>query len=75
MGGGPDPKPEHLLIILPVPEPSQIIERIEKKHPNIKITFKNLSLTDTPWKGIEDIPRGRSSTLQLLINTVHNGRC
>ena len=59
MGGGPDTRQEHLLIVLPVSVPSYIIERIEKRHPNIKVTFKSTLLTDTPWKGVEDIPRGQ----------------
>ncbi|MCJ1459090.1 hypothetical protein MMC28_009467 [Mycoblastus sanguinarius] len=58
MGGGPDTKPENLLVILPFREPTEIFERIKKNHPNIRITFQSLAFTDTPWKGIEDVPRG-----------------
>ena len=70
MGGGP--KPEHLLVILPFREPVEALERIEKNHPNIEITFKNLRFTDTPWKGVEDIPKGkltRCSTTRTKILT------
>lgn len=59
MGGGS--KPEHLLVILPFREPVEALERIKKNHPNIEITFKNLRFTDTPWKGVEDIPKGKLS--------------
>jgi hypothetical protein len=51
-------EPENLLVILPFREPTEIFERIKKNHPQIKITFKRLVFTDTPWKGVEDIPQG-----------------
>lgn len=54
MGGGP--KPEHLLVILPFKEPVEIFDRIRKNHPNIRITFRSLLYTSTPWKGMEEIP-------------------
>ena len=56
MGGGP--KPEHLLVIVPFEEPTGVFDRIRKNHPNIKITFKNLLFTSTPWMGAEEIPEG-----------------
>jgi len=59
MGGGPDVKPEHLLIIIPFNEPITIIERIKKNHPNIKITFRQLQFADTPWKAATAIPPGQ----------------
>ena len=58
MGGG-GPKPEHLLVILPFREPVEELERIKRKHPNIEVTFRSLRFTDTPWKGIEEIPKGK----------------
>ena len=57
MGGGPSTKPEHLLAILPFPEPVQIFERIKKKHPHIKITFQRLAF-GTFDEGLKDIPKG-----------------
>lgn len=60
MGGGHDVKPEHLLIIIPYNEPTTIIERIKKNHPNIKITFRQLHVTDTLWKAATAIPPGQS---------------
>ena len=56
MGGGT--KPEHLLVILPFKEPTDVFERIKKNHPNIKITFRSLLFTNSPWKGDEEIPEG-----------------
>lgn len=58
MGGGPESKPEDLLVILPFQEPTEAFDRIKKNHPNTKITFKSLLFTDTPWKGQEEIPKG-----------------
>lgn len=58
MGGGPDRKPEHLLVILPFPEPTEIFDRIRKNYPHIKITFRMLLFTDSPWEGREEIPKG-----------------
>ena len=64
MGGGS--KPEQLLVILPFREPVEALERIKKKHPNIEITFKNLRFTDTPWKGVEDIPKGKPTRCSTM---------
>lgn len=68
MGGGP--KPEHLLVILPFREPVEALERIKKNHPHIEITFKNLHFTDTPWKGVEDIPKGKLTRCPTMRTTV-----
>ena len=68
MGGGS--KPEQLLVILPFREPVEALERIKKKHPNTEIIFKNLRFTDTPWKGVEDIPRGKPTRCSTMGTTV-----
>ncbi|CAF9940027.1 hypothetical protein IMSHALPRED_001724 [Imshaugia aleurites] len=69
MGGGPDPKPEHLLVILPFGEPTNIFDRIRKNHPNIKITYKK-QLYEGTWEMKPDIPIGLNefhpSSSQLL---------
>ncbi|KAF6229873.1 hypothetical protein HO133_004210 [Letharia lupina] len=67
MGGGPDSKPEHLLVILPFKEPTEIFNRIRKNHPNIKITFKSLLFTSTPWMGEEDIPKEIYKDVTILV--------
>jgi len=59
MGGGPVVKPEHLLVLIPFIEPTAILERIKKNHPNIKITFRRLLTSDTPWKGAAAVPQGQ----------------
>ncbi|KAL9128039.1 MAG: hypothetical protein Q9217_003203 [Psora testacea] len=66
MGGGPH-KPEHLLVILPFPEPTEILERIKKNHPYIRITFKRLLFTDTPSDGSQTIPPEIYHDTTLLI--------
>lgn len=61
MGGGPGVKPEHMLVILPFPEPTAILNRIRKNHPHIRTTFRNLTFHETPWKGVQEIPRGTTN--------------
>lgn len=48
MGGGDQqpPKHERMLIILPIKEPTAILDQIRKDHPYIDITFLNRSLPD-----------------------------
>lgn len=58
MGGGPDHKPEHLLVIVPIEEPTEIFDRIRKNHPNIKITFRSLLFKDAYWEGEKELPAG-----------------
>lgn len=58
MGGGPDPKPEHLLAILPFAEPTAVFDRIRKNHPNIKVSYHNLAFADVVWKGLKSVPKG-----------------
>jgi len=64
MGGGPGAKPEHMLVVVPFEEPTAIFDRIRKKHPHIKITYRNLSFNETPWKGTQEIPRGLPSPMK-----------
>lgn len=59
MGGGPDAEPEHLLAVLPFPEPTAIFDRIRKKHPHIKCSYYSLAFVDTPWKSLKSVPRGK----------------
>ncbi len=59
MGGGDaDHKKEHLLLILPFPEPKETIEHLAKKYPNYEITYKEVGLTDSSWKNEEQVPDG-----------------
>lgn len=65
--GDAGPEPENLLVILPFREPTEVFERIRKNHPHIKITFKRLIFTDTPWKGVEDIPKEIYKDATILV--------
>jgi len=66
MGGGPGPKPEHLLAVLPFAEPTAIFDRIRKKHPNIKFSYHNLASADTVWKGSKNVPKGECNNPRSL---------
>ncbi len=57
MGGGPESTTEHLLFILPFPEPTETVERIKKNHPQIDITYRNLSFVNFE-DGVKEIPKG-----------------
>lgn len=61
MGGGPEPTTEHLLIILPFPEPTEIVERIKKNHPHIDITYRNLTFVNFE-DAVKEIPKGGVSS-------------
>ncbi|MCJ1477610.1 hypothetical protein MMC13_006283 [Lambiella insularis] len=54
MGGAS--KEEHMLIALPFPPPTAILDRIKKGHPNITVTYRDLSHQDSFAKesGIPD---------------------
>ncbi|KAL8680347.1 MAG: hypothetical protein Q9186_003468 [Xanthomendoza sp. 1 TL-2023] len=71
MGGG-GPKPEHLLVILPFDAPTAIFDRIRRNHPHIKITFRQLHFTDTPWKARSQVPSEifHDATLLLTLSAL-----
>ena len=56
MGGGPGPKPENLLVILPFDEPTAIFDRIRQNHPHINIIFHQLKFSNTPWQAKASVP-------------------
>ncbi|KAL8987743.1 MAG: hypothetical protein Q9177_003088 [Variospora cf. flavescens] len=65
MGGGL--KSEHLLVVLPFDPPTAFFDRIRRKHPHIKITYRQLSFTATPWNGAEQIPPELFHDATLLV--------
>lgn len=65
MGGGA--KPENLLIILPFKEPTEAINRIQKKHPNIKVNYRSLLYGEVPWKEATDPPKGWSKYSSYIL--------
>lgn len=59
MGSTPPAKEERLLMIFPFPEPENLVLAIEKKHPNIKVTYKYLSINrKKAFNDQEKVPDG-----------------
>ncbi|KAK3671271.1 hypothetical protein LTR78_008906 [Recurvomyces mirabilis] len=54
MGGGP--AKEHLLCVLPQPEPTEILKTLRKKFPHIDIEYKQVSFTHDKDKLREELP-------------------
>ena len=53
---------EHLLCLLPFPEPTAIADRIKKRYPRLKITYHQFSLK-VDWKKEEDLPNGKRTRI------------
>ena len=64
MGGAP--VEEHLVIILPFPRPDAVIERIQRNHPHIRVSFHYLPFGTTLWTGESEIPPGNLQVTFLL---------
>ena len=54
MGGGP-PK-DHLLCVLPQPEPKEILDELRKKFPSIEISYRDISSSSNQAKALQQIP-------------------
>lgn len=76
MGGGPDPKPEHLLVIIPWREPTAIFERIKKNHPNISITYRSSVNPYEVWDKRETVPEEvfRDATILVTVSALPESR-
>lgn len=57
MGGGPD----HLLFLLPHTKPESAIERIQKKYPELKITYVQVTSKSRSEMAADSIPPGKAS--------------
>ncbi|KAI9840551.1 MAG: hypothetical protein M1837_001531 [Sclerophora amabilis] len=68
MGGG-TPE-EHLLIILPWAKPTAQLEQIQEHHPKLKITYRQLTYTSSPWVSAEEIPRELYNSATILATLV-----
>lgn len=64
MGGGLSTKPEHLLAILPFPEPTGVFDTIRKKHPHITITYRHLIFSSFD-RGLQDVPKGEATVSNM----------
>lgn len=76
MGGGPDPKPEHLLVVIPFPEPTAIFERIKKNHPNISITYRSSANPYEVWDKRETAPPEvfKDATILMTVSALPKSR-
>ena len=67
MGGGNSSHSENLLVIVPFPEPTEILEKLQEKHPSLQtIRFVNTQFTDTPWTVTHEIPDGKPELSVIL---------
>ncbi|MCJ1242849.1 hypothetical protein MMC30_000044 [Trapelia coarctata] len=74
MGGGHHAKPEHLLCTLPFPNDlsiKPILERIKKNHPQVEITYRDLSAQD-PFAKDSGIPEDdwKSATIVVTLSAL-----
>jgi hypothetical protein len=60
MGDASSKKEEVLLCVLPFPEPADIISRIRKNHPRIKIIYRHITFTSfkAPIEVPDTVPEG-----------------
>ena len=63
-------KPEHLLAILPFPEPTGVFDKIREKYPHITITYRHLVFTSFD-NGLQDVPQGEVAV--SVMNSSHWG--
>jgi hypothetical protein len=63
MGEAPSVQKEHILCILPFPEPTEILRNIQKKHPQVEFTYILQPITASrAWNtDAKDIPDGTES--------------
>lgn len=48
---------EHLLCVIPFPEPKEVVNRIQKCHPDLKVTFIKSTLPQN-GKQAHNVPSG-----------------
>ncbi|KAI9818978.1 MAG: hypothetical protein M1832_004146 [Thelocarpon impressellum] len=70
MGGEP-PIEEHLLIILPFERPDAQIERIRKRHPQIRVSYRQLA-GESAWKAAVSVQKElfRSATILATLSAL-----
>ncbi|KAI9701465.1 MAG: hypothetical protein M1836_001520 [Candelina mexicana] len=57
---------EHLLMMLPFPEPTELIAGIKIKHPQLKITYHRVSYGVVPWVAERGVPDETYATVTVL---------
>jgi len=63
--GDATPPRQHILCILPFPEPTEIFERIQAKHPNVDFSYRKSSFIGGKFVN-HDIPDGTLLLDQFL---------
>ena len=58
MGGGEHK--EHVLATLPLQEPSDAIERLHKRFPDVKFTYRKVSMTKDRAQLEAEVPTGNT---------------
>jgi hypothetical protein len=60
MGDASPPPKEHILLLLPLPEPKDTLDALRKKHPNITIKYHLVDLKTLRNLGHHSVPDGIS---------------
>ena len=64
MGGGPEHFKEKVLIVLPVPEPKDILDSLRKEFPGLELTYFHINFKEKDsqhWAGVKKIPTGKDT--------------
>lgn len=67
MGGAPEE--EHVLIVIPFEQPEGVVEDIERRHPHVKVRYRNLALGKTLWTTKNQVAPGGSFLILYLLGT------
>jgi len=63
MGGGEAPSSkEYILCLIPFPKNQAVLEKIEKRHPNVEITY-----IQTTSRSADDYPEGKHMILRCML--------
>jgi hypothetical protein len=65
MGDASPPAKEHIVILLPLPEPKEILDGLRKKHPNITIKYHFLDLKARTVMDHNSVPDGTALPLYI----------
>jgi hypothetical protein len=70
--GDATPPREHILCIIPFPEPTEIIKRIQKKHPNVDFSYiKHFSFPKTETDAVPDGNHIAPPFTKALLSEIH----
>ncbi|KAI9709192.1 MAG: hypothetical protein M1812_007777 [Candelaria pacifica] len=58
---------DHLLMILPFPEPTELIAGIKIKHPQLKVTYHQVSYGAVPWVAEQGVSEETYATVTILL--------